>query len=167
MERSFAGGVVLRQMKENTMQRSFITAIAATLWIVPGLAAPTDQKPSADSSDEPTLLLIIPKADETAQAPSTQSQDSTQSRDTRAQSDAPSAMPERESKDAGPPTAAHGPNNMTESEAKAKIEEGGFSDVSNLKKNDEGVWLGKAQREGESFEVAIDSEGNLFYRQAS
>jgi len=144
------------------MQKSFIIAIAATLWTVPGLAAPADQKPSADSSDDATLLLIIPQRDDAAQAetPSVRSEDSD------ALSQAPSATPDRESKEDGPPAAKHGENTLTADEAKSKLELGGFA-VSELKKTDDGLWIGKAQREGQSFDVAVDANGNIFFRQAS
>ena len=38
-----------------------------------------------------------------------------------------------------------GANSFTESQAKSKIEEAGYKDVTSLKKDDNGVWRGKAR----------------------
>lgn len=62
---------------------------------------------------------------------------------------------------------AAGANSFTEAEVKARIESQGFANVSALKKSDDGIWLGMAQREGQTFEVALDYRGNVFFRPAS
>jgi uncharacterized protein YdeI (BOF family) len=43
-----------------------------------------------------------------------------------------------------------GRNSFTEGQAKSMIEEAGYSDVSELKKDDNGVWRGKAKKAGTS-----------------
>ena len=67
----------------------------------------------------------------------------------------------------GPNGPAAGANSFTEAQVKARIEAQGFANVTELKKSDDGIWLGMAQREGRTFEVAVDYQGNLFFRPAS
>ena len=54
-----------------------------------------------------------------------------------------------------------GRNSFTEGQAKSKIEEAGYSKVSDLKKDDNGVWRGKASKGGSSTSVSVDFEGNV------
>lgn len=55
-----------------------------------------------------------------------------------------------------------GANSFTEGEAKSRIEARGFANVSELKKDDQGIWRGKAMRNGSSIDVALDFQGNVF-----
>jgi hypothetical protein len=59
----------------------------------------------------------------------------------------------------GAPVA--GANSFTEGQAKSKIEGQGFSNVSDLKKDDSGVWRGKAMKDGKSVNVGLDFQGNV------
>ena len=54
-----------------------------------------------------------------------------------------------------------GSNSFTQSEAKARIERQGFSNVSNLVKDHDGVWRGHATKGGQRVAVALDYEGNV------
>jgi hypothetical protein len=54
-----------------------------------------------------------------------------------------------------------GRNSFTEGQAKSKIEGAGFTNVSELKKDDNGVWRGKASKGGSSTDVSVDFEGNV------
>jgi hypothetical protein len=54
-----------------------------------------------------------------------------------------------------------GRNSFTEGEAKSRIEKMGFANVSNLKKDDNGVWRGHAMKDGKSVEVSLDYQGNV------
>jgi len=54
-----------------------------------------------------------------------------------------------------------GANSFTEGEAKSRIEKKGFANVSDLKKDDQGVWRGHAMRNGQRVDVAIDYQGNV------
>ena len=55
-----------------------------------------------------------------------------------------------------------GANSFTEGQAKSRIEENGFTSVSELKKDDNGVWRGKAMKGGQSVDVSLDFQGNVF-----
>ena len=54
-----------------------------------------------------------------------------------------------------------GRNSFTEGQAKSKIEEAGFTNVSALKKYDNGVWRGKARKGSASSDVSVDFQGNV------
>jgi hypothetical protein len=54
-----------------------------------------------------------------------------------------------------------GRNSFTEGQAKSKIEGAGFSNVSSLKKDDNGVWRGKADKGSSSTNVSVDFQGNV------
>jgi len=54
-----------------------------------------------------------------------------------------------------------GRNSFTEGQAKSKIEEAGYSNVTELKKDDNGVWRGKASKGGSATSVTVDFQGNV------
>jgi opacity protein-like surface antigen len=54
-----------------------------------------------------------------------------------------------------------GANSFTEGQAKSKIEEAGYTNVTSLKKDDNGVWRGKASKGGSSADVSVDFQGNV------
>ena len=61
-----------------------------------------------------------------------------------------------------PAQPAKGANSFTEAQAKSRIEAQGFSNVSGLAKDADGVWRGKAMKGGASHDVALDYQGNVF-----
>ena len=65
----------------------------------------------------------------------------------------------RSAPDAGAPLP--GANSFTESQAKVRIEQLGYSNVTGLAKDSEGVWRGTATKDGRSQNVAIDFRGNI------
>ncbi|MBC7799521.1 MAG: PepSY domain-containing protein, partial [Gemmatimonadaceae bacterium] len=54
-----------------------------------------------------------------------------------------------------------GANSFTEGQARSRIEERGFAQVTDLKKDDQGVWRGTAMKDGKSVTVAMDYQGNI------
>jgi hypothetical protein len=54
-----------------------------------------------------------------------------------------------------------GRNSFTEGEAKSRIEKRGFTNVSKLAKDDNGVWRGQAMKDGKQVDVSLDFEGNV------
>jgi hypothetical protein len=54
-----------------------------------------------------------------------------------------------------------GRNSFTEGQAKSRIEAAGYSNVSNLRKDNEGIWRGKADKGGTQREVSLDFQGNV------
>ena len=59
----------------------------------------------------------------------------------------------------GAPVA--GANSFTEGQAKSRIEDKGFKNVSGLKKDDAGVWRGKANQNAKAVNVSVDFQGNV------
>jgi hypothetical protein len=57
-----------------------------------------------------------------------------------------------------------GANSYTEGQAKSRIETGGYTNVSGLKKDDQGVWRAKATKDGKSVDVSLDFQGNVVTR---
>ena len=60
-----------------------------------------------------------------------------------------------------PDAPAKGANSFTEAQARSRIEAAGFSNVSNLAKDKDGVWRGTATKAGATVTVALDFQGNV------
>ena len=60
-----------------------------------------------------------------------------------------------------PGAPAAGANSFTESQAKSRIEAAGYSNVSGLIKDKDGIWRGKASKGGTTFDIALDYQGNV------
>jgi hypothetical protein len=54
-----------------------------------------------------------------------------------------------------------GANSFTADQAKARIESKGFQNVTDLHKDDDGVWHGRAQKDGQQVGVWLDYKGNV------
>jgi hypothetical protein len=54
-----------------------------------------------------------------------------------------------------------GANSFTEGQAKDRVVAAGFTSVSSLAKDGEGVWRGSAMKDGKSVKVAVDFKGNV------
>jgi hypothetical protein len=54
-----------------------------------------------------------------------------------------------------------GANSFTEGQARSRLEAQGFSNVTEMRKDDQGIWRGKAMRNGQSVSVAIDYKGTV------
>ena len=54
-----------------------------------------------------------------------------------------------------------GANSFTRSEAAKQIEAKGYTHVTNLKKDNSGVWRGKATMNGKSGPISVDYQGNV------
>ncbi|MDG4910447.1 DUF4142 domain-containing protein [Mesorhizobium sp. WSM4898] len=60
-----------------------------------------------------------------------------------------------------PAAPVPGANSFTEDQAKSRIQDAGFSDVSALTKDDQGIWRGQATKDGKKTTVALDYQGNV------
>ncbi len=76
------------------------------------------------------------------------------------QGSAPPAVRTDEGPTAGTPQP--GANSFTEGQVRARLEEAGFRDVTGLQKDDQGIWRGRAMRNGQQAGVALDFQGNIF-----
>ncbi|AYD05246.1 PepSY domain-containing protein [Rhizobium pusense] len=59
----------------------------------------------------------------------------------------------------GAPVA--GKNSFTEAQAKSRIEDAGYTDVSGLKLDDQGVWRATGTKDGKAGNVSLDFQGNV------
>ncbi|HUZ73022.1 MAG TPA: hypothetical protein VMU87_08545 [Stellaceae bacterium] len=80
------------------------------------------------------------------------------------QSPTPSAVAtgNADSKTAAAPIA--GANSFTESEARSRLEAHGYTDVTELMKDDQSIWRGKAMKDGKPVTIALDFQGNIVAR---
>ena len=60
-----------------------------------------------------------------------------------------------------PAAPVPGANSFTEGQAQSKIESSGYTQVSGLKKDDNGVWTGSAMKDGQKVNVKLDFQGNV------
>jgi putative membrane protein len=60
-----------------------------------------------------------------------------------------------------PAAPVAGANSFTEGQAKSKIEAAGYTAVSDLKKDDNGIWNGSATKGGKKASVKLDFQGNV------
>ena len=60
-----------------------------------------------------------------------------------------------------PDAPVEGANSFTESQAKERIADAGYTDISGLKLDDKGVWRGTATKDGKSVSVGLDYQGNV------
>ena len=65
---------------------------------------------------------------------------------------------------ADPNAPLKGANSFTEGQAKDRAAAAGFSGVSELKKDADGVWRGTAMQDGATVSVAVDYKGNVVGR---
>ena len=54
-----------------------------------------------------------------------------------------------------------GRNSFTEGQAKSRIENAGYTNVTDLKKDENGVWRGKGSKAGANVDVSLDFQGNV------
>ena len=64
-------------------------------------------------------------------------------------------------KTAEPGAPLKGANSFTEGQAKDRAVAAGFTSVSSLAKDGDGVWRGSAMKDGKSVKVAVDFKGNV------
>jgi hypothetical protein len=60
-----------------------------------------------------------------------------------------------------PGAPAAGSNSFTEEQARSRIEAAGYTHVSGLAKDKDGIWRGKASKGGETVTVSLDYQGNV------
>jgi hypothetical protein len=63
-----------------------------------------------------------------------------------------------------PGAPAAGANSFTETQARSRIEAAGYSNVSRLVKDKNGIWRGTASKGGTTVNVALDYQGNVVAR---
>ena len=54
-----------------------------------------------------------------------------------------------------------GANSFTEGQARSRIEDKGYTGVTNLALDSQGIWRGKGTKNGQSVDVSMDYQGNV------
>ena len=62
------------------------------------------------------------------------------------------------------PAAVPGANSFTEGQAKLRIENDGYTAVTGLKKDENGIWQATATKGGQNLKVSVDYQGNIVAR---
>ena len=141
------------------MRKSFVVAVAASL--LAGQAFAQYTSPSNAPADvQAPKTESAPAAPRTENAPTAAPQTDARQGAPAAEGPQNPAIRTEEGNNASRPVA--GANSFTEGEAKSRIEARGFSNVSELKKDDQGIWRGKAEQNGRMVSVALDYQGNVF-----
>ena len=65
---------------------------------------------------------------------------------------------------ATPGSAQPGANSFTESQARSRVEGQGYTQLGELTKDPNGIWRGRAMRNGQGVEVMVDYQGNVTHR---
>ncbi|MBB3452657.1 hypothetical protein FHT86_000913 [Rhizobium sp. BK313] len=60
-----------------------------------------------------------------------------------------------------PGAPVEGKNSFTESQARSRLEKAGYSNVTNLQLDDQGVWRASAMKDSKPVQVALDYQGNI------
>jgi hypothetical protein len=63
-----------------------------------------------------------------------------------------------------PAAPVPGANSFTEGQAKSRIEARGYTNVTELTKDAEGIWRGKGTKDGKIVSVSVDFQGNVTER---
>ncbi len=122
--------------------RLLLIASAALSAIAVALGAPAQTDPAmtgSTSTTTTTTSTAAPHADPTAMGNA--------------------AMKESHPQNAGP--LAAGANSFTKGQAIKHIQHSGFTNVSDLTQDENGVWHGKAVKGGQTVNVALDFKGNV------
>lgn len=128
----------------NKAQQALIAGLAFTLSGVSAIAqtttAPTASRPTVPGATTNTPMQRSPDNTTTASPPSVTTSNANK-------------------KTAAAPVK--GANSFTMNEARRRIEAGGFSQVSGLKKDRDGIWRGTGMRDGAAVPVYCDYQGNV------
>jgi hypothetical protein len=54
-----------------------------------------------------------------------------------------------------------GQNSFTEAQARDRLEKHGYAQVTELRKDNQSIWRGKAMKDGKPVDVALDYQGNI------
>ena len=144
----------------NKLQQGMTIALAAVLFGAPAIAQPATSPSTAPTTNAPlggttsggATGSTLPGV--STNTPAQRSQDNTTT----------ASPPSVTTSNANKKTAAapvKGRNSFTMNEARRRIEAGGFTQVTGLKKDQDGIWRGTGMRGGASVPVYCDYQGNV------
>jgi hypothetical protein len=152
-------------LEEWTMRTSFAIAMAASLLAGSAFAQYTSpSNPPADIQAPKTETAPAAKIETAPAAPAAAPRSDAQHGQVAPAAEGPQnpAVRTEEGNNAKANRPVAGANSFTEGEAKSRIEARGFANVGELKKDDQGIWRGKAEQNGRMVDVALDYQGNVF-----
>jgi periplasmic protein CpxP/Spy len=59
------------------------------------------------------------------------------------------------------PRLESGASSFTEAQVKSRLEAAGYTNVTELRKDEQGIWRGKAMKDGRQVNVGVDFKGNI------
>lgn len=105
-----------------------------------------------------SLLMLASAAHAQTTPPATTQTPATTTQTPSTNADTP-AVATPDTKNPAAPVA--GKNSFTEAQAKTRIEEAGYTEVMDLKLDDQGVWRAMAKKDNASAKVSLDYQGNV------
>ena len=60
-----------------------------------------------------------------------------------------------------PAAPVAGANSFTEAQVKSRLEAAGYTNVTELRKDEQGIWRGKAMKDGRQVNVGVDFKGTI------
>jgi len=135
MEQNARAGVVKPKPARRSFMRLIVTAAAAATLI----AGPAFAQNYGGAAPATTATTNAPAADHNA----------------------PSNPAVKTTEGNNPGAPAAGANSFTEGQAKSRIEARGYANVSGLAKDHDGLWRGKAMKDGKAVNVTLDYQGNV------
>jgi hypothetical protein len=128
------------------MKRFLLAGLAAQLFALPALAqSTTTDAVTTPGMRAPTTGAVAPPTTGTVTRPAAGSADSLSAGDSRSTRTGESP----------------GANSFTESQARGRLEKNGYTQVSELKKDNEGIWRGSAMKDGTTVQVSVDYKGDI------
>jgi hypothetical protein len=140
-------------------------ALAASLLASPALMAQTTNTPTQNNESGTAGSPMAPRGGGTTMQQGTPGITNTPGAANTPSATAPSATDGTARPGTNNPptttTPAAGANSFTEGQARARIEAAGYSDVQDLRKDDQGVWRARAMRNGTQTDVGLDFQGQV------
>ena len=137
-----------------------LTLAAVALLAASGVAyaqtATSTSQPSAPATGANASNSVLPPGPPGSQTPSATVNSSPQSA-----SNSPSAVQTSNTTQRTSAAPVPGRNSFTMSEAAGRIASAGYSDVTGLKKDPQGIWRGTAKKGGNTVPVSLDYQGNV------
>ncbi len=128
----------------------------AAVALVAASGAALAQGTTTPGTTSPSTMSPAPSATPGSQTPSTTINSSPQSGST-----SPSAVQTRNTTQRTSAAPVAGRNSFTHGQAVQRITTAGYSEVTDLKKDNQGVWRGQAKKDGNPVSVSLDYQGNV------
>lgn len=137
-----------------------IPAIVAIGVVASGMALAQTTSPSPSTTPPATTATPTPVRPAPA-APGTLGSTTPAAPSGPSTSTAPAAVTTTDAPTRTTEAPVPGANSFTEGQAKARMEERGYTQLTDIRKDDQGIWRAKGMKDGRSVGVALDYQGNI------